>query len=90
MSALALYAGVATNPSFWRPTRDASTQTESAATDVEVQTQPCPFQTLGYAVVRRCPHPEIVWDYVHASEETLPCGVLMLTRANEKCPPETA
>ena len=44
MSALALYAGVATNPSFWRHTRDASTQTESAATDVEVQTQPCPFR----------------------------------------------
>lgn len=86
MSALALYASVADNPTFWQPRRDASTQTEPTVCDGEVQTDPCGFQTLGYAVVRRCPNPELVWDFVDATRETLHCGVLMLTRDTKTCP----
>ena len=90
MSALALYATVADNPSFWVLRKDAWTQTDSVAQVAVTQTEPCPFQTLGYAVVRRCPNPALVWEFVDTEETPLHCGVLMLTRTSETCQTKNA
>ncbi len=76
MSALALFASVAVQPSFWFR-QDTGTQTRINTLDKSVQTDPCPFQTIGYAVLRRCPEPRVVWNYIEAIPLVLDCGVCM-------------
>lgn len=76
MSALALFASVAVPPSFWF-FQDVATQTKVETQDKIVQTDPCPFQTIGYAVLRRCPEPRVVWNYIDTTPVVLDCGVCM-------------
>ena len=90
MSALALYASVVDNPSFWVLRKDAWTQTDPVPHTASTQPDPGRFQSLGYAGVRRCPNPELVWEFVDAEETPLHCGVLMLTRTSETCQTKNA
>lgn len=77
MSALALFASAAVHPRFWF-TSETGVQTESTTADKAVQTDPCGFQSIGYTVLRRCPHPQIIWDYIDAVPCVVDCGVPLL------------
>jgi len=54
---------------------EAATQTELHCAHKTTQTDPCGFQSIGYTVLRRCPHPDMVWDYIDARPSILDCGV---------------
>ena len=75
MSALALFASMGVQPRFWFCS-NASVQTDAPATcDKAVQTDPCGFQSIGYTVLKRCPQPQMVWDYIDAVPCVVDCGV---------------
>ena len=73
MSFMPIYTALAAQKHFWRT---------HLMVDKQTQTEICPFQSVGYAVVRRCKYPQLVWNYIEAEPKRLDCGVLIAINTN--------
>lgn len=75
MSLMPIYAALSEQSHFWRLRNTVDKQT---------QTEICPFQSVGYAVLRRCKYPQLVWNYIDAVPKRLDCGVLIAIEPNNE------